>query len=328
MRISRFAMLLLIVFAGTSDLLSVSAETIDVEKEKGLLITGRSSEQQDAMRALSGGGAEAARALCNVIESEKDPAAKARAGSALQANLRNPANQDADVLSCLERLASGKNGQEAGLAATAAMQFKGNSRAREILRNATKSQVNEQRRAQILGAFVANIQGDKAELPFVRSFLEDKSEYVRVNAAGYLGSLGDKTGLKLCETILNREPSDDATRMLQMRAAIAAGRIGDQTLVPVLRRVASSKDYGLAQWQARLAIRDIELKALTDKGARLQYLKAALAQHDDARWAVQNLMAIGDSDAIGVLTEAAHDKKLAGSQEADRALAVLQVNKK
>jgi len=132
----------------------------------------------------------------------------------------------------------------------------------------------------------------------------------------------------LCKEVLERVPSNDQTKILQMRAAIAAGRIGDPVLIPILKKIAASRDYGLAQWQARTAIKEIELSAISYKSKKLQYLKVALAESGNVRWAVQELLTINDSESIGVLKWAANEKGLAGAQESRQALAVIEAGNK
>ena len=300
------------------------AARVDVQKEKEFLVKGYPPEQNAAMVKLVGAGKEGAVALCDVLETEKDAGAKSRAAEALQENLKNGSVDDA-MMDRLERMTQSTG--IAGLSSMAVMQLKGNTRARAILRKAAQKQQNDQVRAQILGALMVNIDGDKSEAPFVAEFLKDKSENVQVSAAGYLGALGDPQGAAMCKAILERKPTDDATRMLQMRAAIAAGRIGDPKLIPVLQKVASSKDYGLAQWQARTAVKDIELKGLASASEKLEYLKKALAANGSARWAVQQLMAMGTPNAHDILKWAAKEKNLAGAEEADQALAAIEANK-
>ena len=188
------------------------AASVDIHKEKELLIKGYPNEQRAAMVKLVGAGKEGTIALCDVLEAERDAGAKSRAATALQENIKRRGAVDDETLGRLERMTQNPDGQAAGLSAMAVMQLRGNVRARSILRRAAQKQESDQIRAQILGALVANVDGDKSEVPFVAGFLKDKSEYVQVSAAGYPGALGDKRGTALCKAILERRPSDDATR--------------------------------------------------------------------------------------------------------------------
>jgi HEAT repeat protein len=315
---------LLVGCLSLSGVVRLSAATVDVEREKETLIKGRPDEQQRAMANLAKGDNKATAVLCDVIENEKDATAKARAATALDENLKTATNRNEETLTRLERMTQSSDEKVVRLSASSVMHFKDSSRARKILRTLAKEHPDQQVRAHALGAFMVNIDGDKSEIPFVESFLQDKSEYVRVWAAGYLGALGSKSGLALCRDVLSREPLDDKIRALQMRAAIAAGRIGDPSLIPALKKVGASQDYGIAKWEALVAIKAIELKATSDKTERMQYLKTALSQTVYAQWAVQQLMAQGDSDALEILRWAAKSKGLAGMYEAQRAVAVME----
>jgi HEAT repeat protein len=300
------------------------AVAAEVEHDKESLIKGRPDQQQTAMANLAKGDKKAAVALCDVIENEKDTGAKSRAAYALEANLKNPANQDDDTLSRLEQMVSSPDQQVVRLSASSIMQFKKNPRARTILRKLAKEHPDQQVRANALGAFMVNIDGDRSEIPFVESFLNDKAEYVRVWAAGYLGTLGDKKGLELCRDVLSREPKDDKVRALQMRAAIAAGRIGDPSLIPVLRKVGGSNEYGIAKSEALTAIKDIELQAAPSETEKIAYMKDAIGRVESARWAAQHLMADGSAEAVELLKATAADKSSAGKYEAQRAVAAIE----
>ena len=297
-------------------------ESFQAEKES--LIKGDVVERQKAMLTLRDKGKSAIPVLCDVIENEKNYAAKQRAAGILDEILKNTTTHDEETLSILQRIVENSDAGTSNLGAMAVMQYKGNLRARRILREAIKLQKAEQIKAQVLGAYMVNIEGDKAEIPFLAEFLNDKSEYVRVVASGYLGNLGDKRGLNICKEVLERKPVNDQIKILQMRAAIAAGSIGDTSLIPILKTVAASRDYGLAQWQARTAVKEIELNSIQGKSERLKYLKIALSENDNVRWAVQKLVTMNDSDSLKILEWAAKENGLAGAQESSLVLSAIK----
>lgn len=291
----------------------------DMQKKRERLIRGRPDEQQAAMVELAHGGKESVGVLCDILKNEPDPAVRSRAASTLHENLLNPNNRDDSTLSRVESVARHEDGDVAGLSSMALSQFKGHRRARAILKDVAKAQRNEHIRAQVLSAFAANIDGDRSELPFLSEFLNDKSEYVSVSAAGFLGMLGDKRGLRLCREILERRPTDEAM-LLQRQAAVAAGRIGDPSLIPLLSKIGSSNEYGLTQWHARIAIREIEYQQEKAKGTGADYLKGSFGSQESSKWAVKKLLAIKGPQAVEILEWAAGQKELAGSAAAARAL--------
>jgi len=295
----------------------------NMQTEKEKLVKGSQTEQRAAMGRLRNNGKIAIPTLCDVIEKENDYSAKRRAATVLDEVLKSSDAMNEETLSMLERVTKSSDTGISNLGAMAVMHFKGNMRARKILKEAIPTQTKEQLRAQIIEAFMVNIDGDRREIPFITTLMEDKSEYVRVSVAGYLGSLGDVKGLALCNEVLRRKPTDNQTKILQMRAAIAAGRIGDPSIIPILKIIASSSDYGLAQSQARFAIKDIELKHNTKKSGQLEYLKTALSQNENVRWAVQQLVIMNDPESLEILKWAANKKELAGSKEASQTLKAL-----
>lgn len=296
-----------------------SASALNEKQLREDLVGGRPVEQQRAMVELAHGGKESVGVLCDILKNEPDPAVRSRAASTLNETLLNPSNRDDTTLSRVESVARHEDGDVAGLSSMALSQFKGNRRARAILKDVAKAQRNEYIRAQVLSAFAANIDGDRSELPFLSEFLNDNSEYVAVSAAGFVGFLGDKRGLKLCREILARRPTD-ATMLLQRQAAIAAGRIGDPSLIPLLSKIGSSNEYGLTQWHARIAIREIEYQLEKAKGTGKNYLKGSFGSQESSKWAVKKLLAIKGPQAVEILEWAAGQKELVGSAAATRAL--------
>jgi len=300
---------------------------MDMQAEKEKLIKGSPFEQKEAMDRLRDNGEKAVSPLCDVIENEKSYAAKRRAAVVLEEVFRSSTTQTEEALSALEHVTKNPDTRVANIGAMAVMSFKGNMRARRILKELIPKQTNEQLRARIIGALMVNIDGDKGEIPFLSSFMSDKSEYVHASVAGYLGRLGDKRGLEFCKEVLERKPVDDKMRMLQMQAAIAAGEIGDIQLLPALKKVMASTDYGLAQSRARWAVKEIELKYISEMPKKLQYLKATLGERENVRWAVQQLIKMNTPEAIEVLKWAANEKNLVGAQEARQALAAISMAK-
>src|SRR5262249_41361811 len=146
---------------------------------------------------------------------------------------------------------------------------------------------------------------DPKEKDFVKGFLRDDSDYVRVWAAGFLGLMGDSSGLPICESVLARNPIDDKIRALQMRAAIAAGRIGDPHSLKILRIVGDSEDYGLAKYEAWNAIREIEFKNAGSQDSQIKYLQTALADPRATQWAARRLGALKTPAALEVLKQSA-----------------------
>ncbi|HOX23457.1 MAG TPA: HEAT repeat domain-containing protein, partial [Elusimicrobiales bacterium] len=276
-------------------------------------------ERMSVAGRLARAGKQGTRALLDLAENTQDRKARARAFTALEESVKDPNNQDEEILGKLEKMAvqtdRQTDRQTALHASMALMSFKKNLRAKVALKKAIQTQQGELDRAQLLGTFLVNIDKDKTEIPFFKEyFLNDKSEYVRIAAAGHLGSLGDKSGLAFCKTILEKEPIDINVQRLQMYAARAAGSIGDTNLLPILKTVAASRKYGVAQSRAIMAINDIELQSKQSKSQKLEYLKKSLGDPYSVRWAALTLANMKDKDATAVLYWAAQQKDLAGAK--------------
>lgn len=298
-----------------------AGELIDTAKERELLIHGHPAEQQAAMMRLANSGESGFSILADIIENEKDSTAQGRAGLALQEAATRPENKtNTDFFKRAKRLAENENPNISyhGLQAVAKMkQF---PEARKLIKQAAKSRREPKLRALVLGLLLANSENDKAEASFFAEYLKDPSEYVRVWAAGFLGVLGDARALQFINEVLRREPKNTETRFLIMRAAIAAGCIGDSSSLPLLRIIGESANYGIAQEDARQAMKEIEIKNLPTIGDRIKYLETTLYEPAYSRWAAFKLSEFGGADAIAVLQRGAKSKDSAISTESIRTL--------
>lgn len=303
-----------------------AGEVIDTAKEGELLIHGHPFEQQAAMMRLANSGESGSSTLADIVESGKDSEAQGRAGMALQEAATKPENNTSTVFfKRLKRLAENEDASISyhGLAAVANM--KQHPGARQVIKNAARSRREPKMRAQILGLLLVNSENDKAEVPFFAEFLKDPSEYVRVWAAGFLGELGDARALKFINEVLRREPKNSEAKFLIMRAAIAAGSIGDPSSLPLLKIIGEKAPYGIAQDDARQATKEIEIKRLPTIGDRIKYLEATLHEPAYCRWAAFKLSRIGGADAIAVLQRSARSKDSAISSESIRTLMAMGV---
>lgn len=292
------------------------------------LESGPLQEQLLAMEELAKGGQAAVIALCDVVEHNNDSNAKERAAQTLGKALGNQSNRGQETLGRLERMLANRERKVVESAGKALMHFKKNSRARELLRRAAQDADDSDTKVTLLGAVLTAADGDKSEIPFFTGFLKDDSGMVRLWAAGYLGALGSRGGLDECRMVLSKVPTSDAIRTMQMRAAVAAGRIGDPVLIPQLERVGSSQDYGIAAKAARTAIQEIRLGELKSSPERLDFLRNALKDDDSRKWGISHLMAVGDAGSIGALEWAAENVSESGRHEARRALTVLKGTEK
>jgi len=275
---------------------------VNIDKEKQAFGNASRTEQQNIAFRLSGEGKAGAHALMDLIEKSTDTTARGRAFAGLRQSLENPKNQDKEIFYKLEKMALGDDTKSSYAATSTLMHFKHNPKARAAIKQAIKMQINESIRGELLGALMVNTDRDQSEIPYFRDFfLHDVSEYVKVIAAGYMGRLGDKSGANLCKEILEREPLDKRTKVLQMRAAIAAGTIGDPQLLPLLEKVGSDKKYGIARSDALDAANDIKLGMQPNKDAKLTYLKKALREPRSGSWAVNVLVNMKDKEADALL---------------------------
>lgn len=297
-----------------------AGESVDITKEKSRLIHGHPAEQQAAIMKLANSGESGSEALADIVENEKDPMAKARAGRALQEAALKPENRSKKFFQRLKRLSENENSTVSEQGLIAVMNLKRDPEARKLIKESAKSRRDPQLRAKALGMLLVNTERDKSEVPFLAEFLNDPSEYVRVWAAGYLGELGDARALPFINEVLQRKPQDDKGRALIMRAAIAAGRIGDSSSLPYLAVIGKSESYGIAQWDALLAIKDIELKHKSTDNDRIQYLDAALNEPTYCRWAALKLSQIKGARVEVVLQQAAKSRNSQISTEAIQTL--------
>lgn len=294
-----------------------------IEDLKNELVTGRPQEQLSAMYELAKKGSPAIDTLCDVIEKNKDHRAKERATQTLEKILSESANRNPAAVDKLARLLDNDDRKVVESSARALMYYKRNSRVLELLKRAARNARDKDTRSALLGSVMNASDSDKSEAPFFEGFLKDESEHVRLWAAGYLGLLGNTRGLVEVRHVLSQEPTTDLTRTLQMRAAIAAGRIGDPILIPQLERIGKSPEYGIASKAARTAILELRLAQLSTQPERIDFLRNLLTDADSVRWGISQLMAIGDPPAIEALRWASKNAGEAGAFEAKRALSVL-----
>lgn len=295
---------------------------------KDALVAGRPQEQLSAMDELAKRGSPAIDALCDVIENEKNHRAKERATQTLEKVLSDSSNRNPAAIDRLARLLDNDDRKVVESSARALMHYKKNLRVRELLKRAARNARDKDTRAALLGDVMNASDRDKSEAPFFESFLTDESEHVRLWAAGYLGMLGNARGLDECRRVLSQEPATDSIRTLQMRAAIAAGRIGNPSLIPQLERMGKSPEYGLASKAARTAILEIRLAQLSTQPERIEYLRSVLTDADSVRWGISQLMSMGDARAIEALRWASKNAGNPGAFEASRALSVLDAKGK
>jgi hypothetical protein len=202
-----------------------TADAFDRKKITDALIRGTPVEQQVAMQELSSAGPEAPQVLAEAVLATPDRMARTRVATVLEANLKKRKNRTEENLKVLLPLLDSEDPSIVEAISRGVMQYKKHTETKAALKRAVGRARSDQSKVYLLGAFLVSNDGDKAEANYVRGFLADNSEKVRVWSAGYLGTLGGKEGLDICTKVLSRKPEDDATRGLQMRAAIAAGRI-------------------------------------------------------------------------------------------------------
>jgi len=273
-------------------------------------------QRHAAMRELIEAGKAAAPALCGLIESADRPFVKHTAAATLREILRHPENRDEALLPRLEAMVLSKDPALSAVGPTVAMEYRGSRRARDILKKAAKRQSEERLRAGLMDALAYNMRDEKSDIPFLAEFLKDRSDFVRIAAAEALGKLGDKSGAKLCEEILNRKPSNEMVKLLQLRAAAAAYSIREPELIPALKRIASSHEHGKASSVATRAIEETEFSNIDDKEKKLQYLKDALARNDTFRWALMRLTLMQGAGSKKMLEEAANNRNGTIAREA------------
>ena len=304
------------------------AEGPSLAELKGALVSGAAQEQLSAMDALAKKGSQSIGVLCDVIENVADARAKERATQTLEKILERPASRDAATLERLGRLLASRDRKIVETAGRSLMHFKRNARVREMLKKSVRDADDDDTAAALLGAVMVAIDGDKTEAPYFAGMLKHRSPAIRIWAAGYLGALGSQEGAEECKHVLSLPPSTGKIRTLQMRAAIAAGRIGDPSLIPALERVGGSPDYDLASKEARTAIREIRLGMLKSADQRTAYLRDALVDDDSFAWGINHLRAIGDGPAVAALEWGAANGTEASRHAANRALDVMKANQK
>lgn len=325
----RFALLLALMFPAAIALSAPSPRSLnDLKKDRDSFLTGGDAEQQAAMSNLAQGGKDSVALLCEVIEKSKDRMRSSRAAHTLARLLEAPENRSEAGMDALERLA--KSGDEPTLQATASalMHFKNDARARKALKQMVSRVGNPEIRAQVLSAFVFNIDKDKAESAYVEGFLNDKSEDVRVSAAGLLGLLGSQKGASLVSSALARPLSSGQPGALHWRAAIAAGQIGGSQFLPRLKAMEGDPQFRSFRSEIRDAIDSIEHENLGNQSAKDRQLASWLRDRRHGKWAANKLRTrakSGDKSAEKILKDGASDKSNTVSEHALQALATLGI---
>lgn len=298
-----------------------SVQAADFGKDRKRLISGTPAEQAQAMSLLTKGGAGAAAQMLDAVENENDPEARQRADRVLDTILKEPANRNEEQLETLVRLSRHSDRQRVESATTKLMYFKGKPRAYDTLKALAKTHSDQAVRAKAFGALMVQTDRDKKNVKFMEeAFDDEKSAYVKAWVAGYLGSLGSKKGLTFCRDALRNKDLSGEGRAVQMRAAMAAGRIGDAALIPDLEVVANSSDSGPAGWEARVAIKAIALKNLPSVRAKVEYLNTLLEDPVFSRWAANELGTMKEPAARELLKNVAKDSRHKGASEARIAL--------
>lgn len=307
--------------------LAIAAESpINVGTEKKRLISGSAQEQQDAMTRLRASGSRANKELLDIVE-HGDAGAKTRAANVLGSILEDSRNRTPETFDALDRLASDKDLSTVDSVMIVLTKAKGESRARAIVKRLASTHGDERVRGKAASDITVVSNNDPADIPVLKGLLKDRSEFVRLRAAGSLGVLGSKDGLSQCLDVLNRPADKTQNRNLQLEAAVAAGKIGDSQAIPTLRKLAQAR--GPIKGRALIAIRTIELRGLKSDSERISYLKSSLKDQATARWAGYELQTLNTPDALNVLKEVAGDKSDPNaSGEAAEVLARINATKK
>jgi|GEM_PF-6447050 len=292
--------------------------------QRRFLISGSAQEQQQSMAALAKVGRPAVPLLLEVIRDEKDPMAKARAGSALHELFKNVQNRASEDLKMLSPLANSADGVVADAALESVALFREEPEARIIIRKSIQEKRNEMLRAKAIGWLAVVSNYDPAEAGFLQGLLADESEIVRIRAAYSLGRMGHRDGLPLLIEILNRVPDQSRNWALLWEAASAAGAIGSRDALPALEKIAKSNKYGPAKAGAKMAIKEIELKGIATREKQLIFLAKLLGNPYYARWAAGHLLDMPGHDTIAILNPLVEDPHNPGREAASRVLSALR----
>lgn len=297
---------MLLIFCLISPSLSVAAESpINIATERKRLISGSAQEQQDAMSRLRASGSKANKELLDIVE-HGDAGAKTRAANVLGGILEDSKNRTPETFDALDKLASDKDLSTVDSVMIVLTKAKGENRARAIVKRLAATHADERIRAKAASDITVVSNNDPADIPALKGMLKDRSEFVRLRAAGSLGVLGNNEGLRQCLDVLNRPADKAQNRDLRLEAAVAAGKIGDNQALPALRKLAQSR--GPVKGRALIAIRTIELHGLKSDSERVSYLKSALKDQATARWAGYELQNLNTPDALNALKDVAGDK--------------------
>lgn len=291
----------------------------DVSDEVSRLETGSPADQQSAMASLAKRGSEAVPALMNVARGSKDKMARVRATKTLKQILKSDPAAARTVVSDVQSMVQSQDLAVADAGVSLAVEIK-TAQGADIIRGAVMNHPNELVRGKAVTALGVATNRGKEEVPTLLEALKDKSEFVRLRAAGALGQVGRNDGLALCLEVLRR----DAIRKnwsAQIEASESAGEIGDKAALPVLEKVAAADAYGPAKGRAKIAILAIKLAQTSEKKDQMAILAAGLHDIATGLWAAYKLKALGTSEATQLIRTAAADANNPARSDVQRVLA-------
>lgn len=307
----------LLMAIGLQLLLGSFAYSADIHSLTNDLVQGSAQEQQDSMSELGKGGPSAVQAMLSIVEGENSREAHRRAGLVLEALFRDSSNRSEESLARLSRLTQHSDSKRVEIALTKLMMFKANSTALQSLKYLATTHKNKTIRAKAFGAIMVQTGRDKRETAFFEeAFEQEGTPYVKAWIAGYLGSLGSKKGMSFCQEVL-RDPGSDLS--VKVRAAIAAGKIADSSLIPALQSIQDAS--GPEGLEARMALKNIELVGLKDTDKKIAFLDRLSDDPIYSRWALNSLADMGDVRAAAQLQAISADSSRSGSAEAKVVLA-------
>lgn len=292
----------------------------DIMLEIQGLTSKRLQEQRTAHEKLVRIGEPAIPALLEVMEGNKKWESRERASRAVTQIIKRSGARSEAVLERLGKLAHNPDYFVASPAISCIVAYQGDARAAEILEHVARTSSNAQARTRVLGTLMVVTGNSPSLRPLLRHMLSDPDAEVRARAAGDLGTLGDISGLGVCRQILQMEPVDVRAELLVRAASIAAGRIGDPSLIPLLEKITKDTTGRYDRKAAYNALAEIRVKTLTSDAERIAFLAQCLGDMPNIRWAALKLKKMGTPEALGALQRIAKDADHPGKEEALRFL--------